>query len=46
MGQKSKETPIELKNIIFPPFPQRKTENVTVEIIQKPRTTIHYVMKM
>ncbi|GFS51143.1 hypothetical protein NPIL_467171 [Nephila pilipes] len=45
MDRKCKETSTEVKNIIINHFLQGNSENGTSEMVQKPRTTIHYRIK-
>lgn len=45
MGRKSKETSLDVRNLIIHHYKLGKTEKSIAEIVQKPRTTIHYIIK-
>lgn len=45
MGRKGKETSVDIRNLIIHHFKLGKSENAISEIVQKSRTTVHYIIK-
>lgn len=45
MSRKGKETSIEVRNLIIHHFEQGLTEIEIADIVQRPRTTVHYIIK-
>lgn len=45
MGRKGKETSVDVRNLIIHHFKLGQTENTISQIVQKSRTTVHYIIK-